>query len=405
MKRATSLRKRIVSAYLTFALAFCALFAVFAAVTVESIEVRLVDERLESVAAWASPRHAGGLPVEMPAGVSFHHAPSIPPSLRGLPDGVHERTVDGHTLHVFSGRDSSGEFVVTDHNSDYVHIEYVVYSMLALTFAGFLLLSAVFGGFVARGFVNPITRLAKAVRDGEYDPELVRRPDELGQLAEAFIERTDALNGALERERSFTGDVSHELRTPLTVIMGGAEILLARGDQPAIEAPARRIYTAAREASEVVSTLLLLARSAASGEKQRLDINEVARAEVERHRAMVAGKPVQLRLEESAHATAYGQRELCSVAVGNLIRNACQYTAAGEVVVTVHADRIEVRDTGPGLPEQVQATLAGQATRGSGGTGLGLSLTRRVCAALGFTLSHARPEGGGSLFTIGFAPA
>lgn len=403
MKQVKSLRVRIVRAYIAFALTFCALFAVFAAITVESIEVRLVDERLQAVAAWASPRHAGGLPVEMPAGLSFYHAPSIPVSLRGLPAGVHELGIDGRTLQVFAGRDASGEFVVVDHNTDYEHIEEVVYSLLAFVLLGFLLLSAVFGSFVARGFVDPITRLARLVREGGDDPVLARRTDELGQLSQAFAERTGALHQVLERERSFTGDVSHELRTPLTVIMGASEVLLSREERDSLVAsPAQRIYSAAKEASDVVTTLLLLARAGAAGERSPVDMNEVAAAEVARYQSLVEGKPVSLRLEQCAHASVNAQRELCSVAVGNLIRNACQYTASGEVVVTVHPDRIEVRDTGPGLPDSAVATLEGRPGAGSAGTGLGLSLARRVCDALGFSLSYSRPASGGSLFTVNF---
>lgn len=368
--------------------------------------MRLVDERLEEVAAWASPRHAGGLPVEMPAGVSFHHAPDIPPSLRGLAPGVHEIGVNGGTLHLFAGRDAAGEFVVVDHNTDYIHIEKVVYSLLALTFIGFLLLSAVFGGFVARGFVNPITRLAQSVRAGGNDPTLAQREDELGQLAQAFSERTGALDKALERERSFTGDVSHELRTPLTVIMGAAEVLLSQPDgKPSVVAPARRIYGAAKDASEVVGTLLLLARAGLAAERVAVDMNALAAAEVARYQSLVQHKPVSLRLEQLAPALVRAQRELCSVVIGNLVRNACQYTESGEVVVTVHADRIEVRDTGPGLPAPVVATLSGRAARGSAGTGLGLSLARRVCDTLGFALVYSRPAEGGSLFTVRFAPS
>lgn len=404
MRRTRTLRARIVLAYVTFGLTFCALFAVFAAITVESIEVRLVDERLEEVAAWASPRHAGGLPVEMPAGVRFYHAPDIPPSLRGLAPGVHELGVNSGTLHVFAGRDVAGEFVVVDHNTDYIHIEKVVYSLLALTFTGFLLLSVFFGGFVARGFVNPITRLAHSVREGGDDPALAQREDELGQLAQAFAERTGALDKALERERSFTGDVSHELRTPLTVIMGAAEVLLSQPDgKPSVVAPARRIYGAAKDASEVVGTLLLLARAGLAAERAAVDMNELAAAEVARYQSLVQDKPVSLRLEQLAQASVHTQREMCSVVIGNLVRNACQYTETGEVVVTVHDDRIEVRDTGPGLPDPVVATLSGRAARGSAGTGLGLSLARRVCDALGFSLSYSRPADGGSLFTVRFA--
>ena len=73
MPQFKSLRRRIVVAYLLFAAVASLFFAIIAAVAVEGIEVKLVDERLEEVAAWASPRQAGGLPVEMPAGLSFFH--------------------------------------------------------------------------------------------------------------------------------------------------------------------------------------------------------------------------------------------------------------------------------------------------------------------------------------------
>jgi hypothetical protein len=78
MKKADSLRRRISVAYLLFAFVVSLFFAVIAAVAVEGIEVRLVDERLEEVAQWAGPRYAGHLPVEMPAG------PQLPSSAKAF---------------------------------------------------------------------------------------------------------------------------------------------------------------------------------------------------------------------------------------------------------------------------------------------------------------------------------
>ncbi len=106
--RFESIGRRIVKAYLLFALGFAIFFMPVSIVVLEGIEVHLVDERLEEVAAWASPRHAGSLPVEMPAGLSFHHGEDIPPALRNLPAGVTEVDADGIGLHVFSSRDGAG---------------------------------------------------------------------------------------------------------------------------------------------------------------------------------------------------------------------------------------------------------------------------------------------------------
>ncbi|HEX7987453.1 MAG TPA: hypothetical protein VF616_28355, partial [Duganella sp.] len=54
----------------------------------------------------ASPRHAGHLPVELPAGLSFHHDADIPKALRGLPGGASRIALTGAQLHVFSGHDA-----------------------------------------------------------------------------------------------------------------------------------------------------------------------------------------------------------------------------------------------------------------------------------------------------------
>ena len=96
--------------------------------------------------------------------------------------------------------------------------------------------------------------------------------------------------------------------------------------------------------------------------------------------------------------------ELCAAAIGNLVRNACQYTDQGEVRVSVLQGQVVVEDTGPGLPPAVVATLGsgGSPSSGSGGTGLGLALARRICDFLGAGFDYAPREGGGSRFTISF---
>ena len=291
-----SLRRRIAVAYLLFALGSSLFLAAIAIVAVEGIEEHLVDNRLAEAADWAIPRHAAGLPVAMPAGLSFHHGEAIPEPLRNLPDGVGEVHVDGIGLHVLTGKDETGAFVVVDHESDYEKVELVVYSMFGLGFIGIMLFSLFLGRFIGRRFVTPITTLASAVRDNSAELPLLERSDELGVLARAFAAHTSELRTYLERERLFTGDVSHELRTPLTVITGAAEIILARQDaNPATAAAAERILRAANEASACVNVLLTLARSRDRIAHPVTSIEQVARAETERAQPLVAGKPVALR--------------------------------------------------------------------------------------------------------------
>ncbi|NHZ83653.1 HAMP domain-containing protein [Massilia sp. CCM 8695] len=410
MKPRNSLRRRIAVAYLLFALGSSLFLAAIAIAAVEGIEVHLVDNRLAEAAAWAAPRHAGGLPVGMPAGLSFHHGAAIPEPLRHLPEGVGEVHVDGIGLHVLAGKDASGDYVVVDHESDYEKVELVVYSMFGLGFIGIMLFSLFLGGFIGRRFVTPITTLATAVRDSSSELPLLDRNDELGTLARAFAAHTSELRIYLERERLFTGDVSHELRTPLTVITGAAEIIIAQHDaKPATAAAAERILRAANEASACVNVLLTLARSRDRIAHPVTSIDQIARAETARSQSLVAGRPVALRFLGGPAFAIAAPPELLVAAVGNLIRNACQYTLQGEVSVRLGEGLVRVEDTGPGLPLAVRATFDQEQSAapgaGSAGSGLGLALVRRICEYLGATLLFSERDGGGSVFEIRFSDA
>ncbi|WP_354669913.1 HAMP domain-containing sensor histidine kinase [Janthinobacterium sp. SUN118] len=401
------MRRRIVVAYLLFALVASLFFSIIAAIAVEGIEVRLVDERLKEVAAWASPRHAAGLSVDMPAGLSFHHAEDTPPPLRGLAPGMHEKTVNGVDLHVLVGHDVHGEFVVIDHATEYEKIELVVYSMFALGFIGFLICASLLGAFIANRLITPIMALTHAVKAGQSALPLQDSADELGILARAFAARTAQLTEVLDRERFFTGDVSHELRTPLTVITGAAEILMEQGGRdPVIHSASERIYRAAREATDSVTVLLRLARAPELLECASLSVAELARQECLRHQPQTAGKALTLAFTGGDDFLVNAPRELLSAAIGNLVRNACQYTLQGEVIVRLAGRALIVEDTGPGLPEAARARLLHQPIPanlgGSSGTGLGLGLVQRICLYLDATLTFNSPPGGGTVLRIDF---
>jgi signal transduction histidine kinase len=409
MRPSDSLRRRIVVIFVSFGIVLSVFFALIATVAVEGIEMHLVDNRLNDVAKWALPRQAAGLAVDLPSGLRFHRGDAIPRSLRSLPEGVSEVDVDGVGLHVLSGVDAAGPYAVVDHESDYEKVELVVYSMFTVFFLGFLLLAAALGSFVARRIVNPISELAVAVARGRSPLPLQDRKDELGILARALEAHTTELRAFLDRERFFTGDVSHELRSPLTVIMGAAEILMTNSTAEATRAPAERIYRAAHEAAECITVLLLLARSPELGSLPAVPVDAIAAREVERYRALVDGKHVTLDYQGGPGFAVQVPAELCAAAIGNLVRNACQYTEEGKITVALSSGRVVVEDTGPGLPAAVRETLACSGamagaipSRGSSGTGLGLSLVLRICEYLGASLGYEERLAGGSRFTIDF---
>lgn len=412
MTRARTLRRRIVTAYLYFALTICVFFALVASFAVHSVEDLLVDKHLKSIAEWALPRYISGQPIDMPSDQAFYHGDAIPEELRDLLPSVGRISFEGTSAHVLISDDSPiGRYVVVDKASEFHSIERVIYITVAIGLFGFVVFSFFLGTFIARSFVDPIGRLAESVKSRKTNAlPLLENEDELGVLARAFDAHTAELKQFLARERFFTGDVSHELRTPLTIIIGAAELLIDQtGDRPTLQAAAKRILHAAQDATECVSTLLLLARKPDGMEHPETSVAHVIRAEVERSRQLLRNKPVTLHYSEENDFTVFARRELLTSAIGNLVRNACQYTDEGAIIVRTYGRTVAVEDTGPGVPDVIRARLTDSSDNtvpliGSAGTGLGLALVMRICNHLGATLEIADTSHQGSIFRIHFPP-
>ena len=105
---------------------------------------------------------------------------------------------------------------------------------------------------------------------------------------------------------------------------------------------------------------------------------------------------------------AYVRPELLKMALGNLIKNAFQYTDDGEVIVTIDAEKITVTDTGLGIPEAMMPLLYERFERLNEvntadqveGSGLGLSIVQRIMTHMDWELIHQANATGGSTFSI-----
>lgn len=408
----SSLRNRIVATYALLAVAVCLFFAVMVFFARQQIEKYVVHRRLETVAQWRLARADTPMAAEMTPEIAFYRGAATPAALATLEPGFHEIDDHGQTLDALVGRTPDGErYVAVDLVSDFERIEKQLMLGLALCIAAAALLAAVLARVTAGRVISPVTGLAQAVRHGSLDTEqaLLAREDEIGQLARTFAERTNELQRVLTRERLFTGDVSHELRTPLAVILGAAEVLQARaGGQPELQAAIERIQRTALNTANRISALLLLSRAPEVLDTPRIDLLPLAQRELERCEPLLAGRPVQLRLDVSEPCWTFVRPELAEMVLGNLLRNACLYTEHGEVRLRLRPGLVEVQDSGPGLPASVRAQLFERHVRGAehlgdGGSGLGLAIVKRIVEHLGWDIRYETPPGGGSRFSIRMA--
>lgn len=279
-----------------------------------------------------------------------------------------------------------------------------------------LLLGGAGAAALAQFLLKPIRRLSSEVAAVEAT-SLHRRVDETGAprelrpLASAFNGVLARLEAAFERQRSFVARASHALRTPTAGILSRAEVALRRERSPEeYRAALADVVDWARESAERISSLLAMMRAENPDRAQRVEglrleeVSEELRRLFE-PRAVEAGLTTSWDVppELEVWADRDGLRELLEV----LLDNALRYTPrGGQFGLSAREDGggaiLEVWDTGPGIPAEEQAQVFESFFRGSAalasgakGSGLGLSIARRIASAHGATLSLEAHPGGG----------
>ena len=203
------------------------------------------------------------------------------------------------------------------------------------------------GWLPVRALADIISRWDKQQTEAETSQltQLSANDDtDVAALANGLHGFATRIAGYNQRERNFTRDASHELRSPLTVIKMSADML---GDEDGLsDFGARsvlRIKRAAREMEALVEALLILARESDVGlDSERFVVNDVLRHELESARELLVGRPIQLELEESTRFALQGSSRVFSVLCWQLIRNACQQTEQGRVVISVLPGEVSV---------------------------------------------------------------
>ncbi|WP_108470835.1 sensor histidine kinase [Rhodanobacter thiooxydans] len=226
-----------------------------------------------------------------------------------------------------------------------------------------IVLTTAFAWLALRREWRPVRTLARMVNrwDGQQlDPESLNLDQwsastdaDVASLAQGLHGFATRLASYNQRERNFTRDASHELRSPLTVIKMSVDMLAEEdGLSDFGVRSVRRIKRAAREMEVLVDALLILARETDSAaDDQYFIVNDALRKELDFARELLAGRPIELLLEEPAHFALQGSPQAFSVLCWQLIRNACQQTEQGSVVVCVLPGVVSVRNrAAPQLP-------------------------------------------------------
>lgn len=340
--------------------------------------------------------------------------PKPPSHLRGLSPGMHEIEQDGNAFEVLVQDRPSGRYVIAYDEAVIEGLELRLHlstiAVVALAVGVATLLGYWSAGLAMAPLSDFATRLQR-LRPEDRAPGL--KPDyartEVGTIADAFDHYQARIARFVERERAFTADASHELRTPLAVIQNAAELLHVPTLPPERQRMAtERIKQAARQMSELVDALLSVAREesgSARGTESTCRADRVVADLVEEHQAAAEGAGLLLEFDAAGPVRVPVERALLAVVVGNLLRNAINFTVSGAVIVTVRAQFVRVADTGPGIPGEERDRVLERYYRvedNRPGSGLGLAIANRICEVCGWSLAIEGAPEGGTTVTVWF---
>jgi signal transduction histidine kinase len=232
------------------------------------------------------------------------------------------------------------------------------------------------------------------------------------QVAKEVAEQAARIKG------EFLANMSHELRTPLTSLIGMTDLLVASELRPDQRLLAQTMQRSGHHLVDIVNDILDLSKLEAGQlalEPIGLDPTALTRDVVESFEAVAAARGLSLGLDVlDLPAMVQADPRRIRQVLNNLVGNAVKFTIRGGVEVRVEADTTKpgwarldwsVRDTGPGVPAHLQATIFDEFRQGervpagvSGGTGLGLTISKRLIEAMGGAIGVDSEPGEGARF-------
>ncbi|HVY79947.1 MAG TPA: HAMP domain-containing sensor histidine kinase, partial [Steroidobacteraceae bacterium] len=251
--------------------------------------------------------------------------------------------------------------------------------------------------------VQGIQATASAIMQGDLSHRLAtgHSDDELDTLARTINRMLEQIEHLINGVRNVSNAIAHDLRTPLAELRSRLEELALTKPSPA--ETFAELDAAVADVDRVIAIFDALLRLAQidTGMRRKgfvpLDVAAVAAEAVEFYQPAAELKGVALQFRANGPAPTSGDPVLLAQAVSNLIDNALKYVhAGGSITVEIprHTDQvveIAVADNGPGIPDGEKPKVTerfyrGDASRGTPGVGLGLSLVDAVARLHGGSL-------------------
>jgi signal transduction histidine kinase len=267
---------------------------------------------------------------------------------------------------------------------------YSIAPLILLSFAG--------GYSIASLGLKPLEDLNKKMKNKSTDNlgeeiQFEDNEDEISQLIKSFNRMSRRLNKSFESQKEFVENASHELKTPLAVIQANLDTALE--DDSISKKELRKILESSKESvkfmNKLTEDLLLLSVLEHKLSSEKVDLNKLLKIIVNQSKNLVDSKNIDIVfVSKSKKTTIIANDVLLKRAFMNIIENAIKYSEASEINIKLEKIRneeikITIKDNGKGIPKEHLDKIFDRfyrvdksRSRNTGGSGLGLSITKKI---------------------------
>jgi len=257
--------------------------------------------------------------------------------------------------------------------------------------------------FIAGKSIVPILQITETANIISRDNlksriTLPNKKDELFVLSDTINKLLDRIETAIEREKQFTSDASHELRTPLAVLKGTLEVLIRKPrEKQEYEEKISFCINEVDRLNNLVDQLLLLARfenQTQNIKHERVYLNAVILDAISMYARDIDDKRLLVKQAFINDFYVTSDNYLVTIILTNILSNAIKYSnVGGEISISISERNgktfCSISDRGIGIPKEdidkifmpfFRSMQSGDAT--VKGTGIGLSIVKRLCELL-----------------------